>query len=75
MKSPTFVFQEPVPELLAELDSLKIPAVLVPLTKEGSRGDQLLNAEYFVEKSDFQYFIRVLFRFQKLTSAFTKASK
>ena len=36
---------------LAELDSLKIPAVLVPLTKEGSRGDQLLNAEYFVEKN------------------------
>ncbi|MBT5346394.1 UDP-N-acetylglucosamine--N-acetylmuramyl-(pentapeptide) pyrophosphoryl-undecaprenol N-acetylglucosamine transferase [bacterium] len=36
---------------LAELDSLRIPAVLVPLTKAGSRGDQLLNAEYFIEKN------------------------
>lgn len=36
---------------LAELESLKIPSVIVPLTKSGSRGDQLLNAEYFVEKN------------------------
>lgn len=36
---------------LSELDALSIPAVLVPLTKGSSRGDQLLNAEYFVEKN------------------------
>ena len=32
---------------LFELLSLKIPSVVIPLSKNASRGDQILNAEYF----------------------------
>ena len=32
---------------LFEIMSLKIPAVLIPLPKGASRGDQILNAKYF----------------------------
>lgn len=33
-----------------EILALSIPALLIPLTKASSRGDQLLNANYFAEK-------------------------
>ncbi len=36
---------------LFELLSLKIPCVVVPLPKEESRGDQILNAQYFSKKN------------------------
>ena len=35
---------------LFEIMSLKIPAVLIPLPKGASRGDQILNAKYFQKK-------------------------
>jgi len=38
---------------LNELEALRIPTILIPLTGGQSRGDQLLNAEYFVEKNKF----------------------
>jgi len=37
---------------LSELENLNIPALLVPLSSNSSRGDQLLNAEYHVEKNN-----------------------
>lgn len=39
-----------------EILSLAMPALLVPLTKASSRGDQILNAEYF-EKKGFSHVI------------------
>ena len=35
---------------LFELISLKIPSVIIPLSKKASRGDQIENAEYFYKK-------------------------
>lgn len=34
-----------------ELMSLKIPTLFIPLSKKASRGDQIVNANYFYEKS------------------------
>ena len=39
---------------LFELLALKIPSVLIPLSKAASRGDQILNAEYFYKKNIFE---------------------
>ena len=36
-----------------ELIALKIPSVLIPLPKDNSRGDQILNAKYFYKKGLF----------------------
>jgi len=39
---------------LFELLAMKIPALLIPLPKDRSRGDQILNAKYFTAKGAFR---------------------
>lgn len=59
---------------LAELDALKIPAILIPIAKSASRGEQLLNAFAYQESHDNTTVIEdELLTYKSLINAINKA--
>ena len=55
-----------------ELLSLEIPSLLIPLPKTASRGDQILNAEYFKKKGAFDVLYQEQLSTNKLSDRINK---
>lgn len=52
-----------------ELIAMKLPAILIPLPRRASRGDQIENAEYFARKGMFKILYQENLRSENLLSA------